>query len=466
MRRHEFVSALSRMVTVGRVIEDEQGCGVYAVDAFGGHAGQPLSVVLPGNVREVTQVLRFCYESGLKVFPRGAGTSLVGGAVGAADGIVLCLSLMNRVLELDPDNRLVRVEAGISTAAISTAAAGKGLRYAPDPASKCATTIGGNIATNAGGARAVRFGATEQHVLALKLALIDGEVIELGGGELESSGLDLVGFVVGSEGLLGVVVEATLRLVPEPPARRVILLGFQSMSAAIACAGQIATSVAVTAMEVFDRQVVNVCEDFANAALPRDVDALLAIEIEGGEDDVAALGATVLSRAENAAPTAQVDVADVAHIDRIWHAFDAAFTALGRLGTVQCVDIAVPPSRLAESMSKIGDIAAHHNLGGASMCRALEGIVRSVFLYDSANPDEVARVSEAMADVARMTREIDGVLAGEHGIGIAKRDALTYKLAAHDMNLHLRLKSAFDTEWLLNNGKVYPLAEQATHAQA
>jgi len=459
LRRDELVTALSRLVSVGRVIEDEQGRGVYATDAFGGHGAQPLAVVLPGTVREVTQVLRYCYESGLKVFPRGAGTSLVGGAVGSLDGIVLCLSLMNRVLDLDPANRVVRVEAGISTAAVSATAAGKGLRYAPDPASRLASTIGGNIATNAGGARALSFGATAQHVLALRLALIDGELMELGGGELEASGFDLISLVVGSEGMLGVVVEATLRLVPDPPARRVVLLGFQSVAAAIACAGQFAATAAPVAVEVFDRQVVAVCDDFVKADLPRDVDALLVVEVEGADDEVAALSASILKSAVTYAPMAQIEVVDIAQIDRIWQALDAAFTALGRFGTVRCIDIAVPPSRLTEAMLRIGDISANYKLGGASMCRALEGIVRSVILYDRGNPDDVASVAQAIDDVARMTREIDGVLAGEHGIGVAKRDALTYQLSAQDLNLQMRLKSAFDTEWLLNNGKVYPLAE-------
>ena len=204
------------------------GKGAYTARRLGSnfHSALPLAVVLPGSVREVSQVLRFCYESGLQVFPRGAGTSLVGGTVAAEDGIV-CLSLMDRVLEIDPFNRLARVEAGIVTAAVSAAAAAVGLRYAPDPASRYTPTIGGNIATDAGGARALRFGATDQHVLGLKIVLIDGEIIELGGGELEASGFDSVGMLTGSEGMLGVIVEAILRVIPKPEARGAIMLGFQ-----------------------------------------------------------------------------------------------------------------------------------------------------------------------------------------------------------------------------------------------
>ncbi len=466
LRRDEMVSALLEIVRDGRVIQDIQGRRVYAVDAFGAYGALPLAVILPGSVREVSQVLRYCYEVGLKVFPRGAGTSLVGGAVAAEDGIVLCLSLMNRVLEIDPPNRLVRVEAGITNAAVSDAVAQRGFRYAPDPASRLASTIGGNIATNAGGARALQTGPTVQHVLALKIALIDGEIIELGGGELEASGFDLVGLIVGSEGMLGVVVEAALRVVPKPESRRVILLGFQSVSAAIACAANLATAFAPSAMEVIDRQVVAVSEDFATAGLPRDVDALVLIEFEGHTDEIAVVSGSTLAAAEVYAPTCRQDITDAGQIDRVWRAFDSALTALGRLGTVRCVDVAVPPARLAEAMLHIGGVAARHGLRGASMCRAVEGIVRSVFLYNGDDPHDAARVDEAIADVARMTLEIGGVLAGEHGVGVAKREALRYRLADSDLAFQMRLKSAFDTEWLLNNGKVFPLAEQVTQVSA
>ncbi len=466
LRREELVSALRDFVRDGRVIHDEPGRRVYGADALNADVSLPLAVVLPGSIREVSQVLRYCYEAGLKVVPRGAGTSLVGGAVAAEDGIVLCLSLMDRVLEIDPANRLVRVEAGIPNAAVSEAASAYGLRYAPDPSSRLSSTIGGNIATNAGGMRAVLFGSTDRHILGVKIVLIDGEVIEVGGGELEASGFDLIGLFVGSEGMLGVIVEAVLRIVPKPEGRGVIMLGFQSVSAAISCAAGLADVAAPSAMEVFDRQVVSVCEEFASANLPCDGDALLVMEFEGQRDEFNTVIDAVSAVANGFAPIHEQAITDEQQINRIWRALDAAFTALGRLGSVRCVDVVVPPSRLAESMLQIGDVAARHGLRGASLCRPMEGVVRSVLLYDGANPDDVDRVDEAMVDVTKMTREIGGVLAGEHGIGLAKREMLTHRLANSDLVFQMRLKSAFDTEWLLNNGKVYPLAEQAAQASA
>ena len=465
LRRDEFVAHLHGLVPVGDVVHDEQGRHVYAGDAFGAYQALPLAVVLPATVREVSQVLRYCYEVGLKVFPRGAGTSLVGGAVAAEDGIVLCLSRMNNVLEVDPVNRMVRVEAGITNAAVSTAVAGLGLRFAPDPASWQASTIGGNIATNAGGARGMSVGATGRHVLALKIVLVDGEVIELGGGELEASGLDLIGLVVGAEGMLGVVVEATLRVVPEPETRRLVVLGFQSVLSAVACAGKILSSVIVpTALEVLDREVIAVCEDFGGIGLPRDVEAVLVVEVEGSAEEAEQLGAAVLQAADAYAPVGHLEISDQAQVARSWATFNAAFTGLGRLGTVRCVDIAVPPAKLVEAMTEIGSVATRYGLRGASMCRAAEGIVRSVLLYDGSNSEDIGRVADAMADVARMCAQIGGVLAGEHGVGVAKRDVMSYQLAESDLVFGMRLKSTFDTEWLLSNGKVYPLADQVVQS--
>ena len=219
-------------------------------------------------------------------------------------------------------------------------------------------------------------------------------------------------------------------------------------------------------MEVFDRQVVTVCEEFAAAGLPCDGDALLVLEYEGQLDAFDTVIAAVSAVANGFAPIHQQEITDEQQINRIWRALDAAFTALGRLGSVRCVDVAVPPSRLAESMQQIGGIAARHGLRGASLCRPMEGVVRSVLLYDGTNPDDVDRVDDAMIEVARMTREVGGVLAGEHGIGLAKREVLTHRLANSDLVFQMRLKSAFDTEWLLNNGKVYPLAEQAAQVSA
>jgi len=456
LRRNDKVAAMQALVPEGRLIYDEQGRGVYAGDAFGAISALPLAVVLPASVREVSNVLRYCFEIGLGVCLRGGGTSLTGAAVSGEDAIVLCLSRMARVHDVDVDSRLVRVEAGATNADVSQAAAVHGMRFVPDPDSAAVSTVGGNIATNAGGPRALRYGPTGAHVLALKVVLIDGEVVEIGGGELDASSFDLVGLMLGSEGLLGVIVEATLRVLPRPEATHLVVLGFDSVVAAINCASAIeATGLSPSAIELFDRQVARVCEAFSGAGLPQTAEAVLLVEVEGYASELVEKSAVVRKAVQKFAPTEHRDISDPDEISRLWQACRSAFTALGRVDAVRCIDIAVPPSRLADAMVGVGEIAARHGLRGANMCRAAHGIIRSVFLYDADNQDEQHRIAVAFGDIARLVVELDGDLAGEHGIGLAKRAVLGYQLGQSDLALQERLKSAFDPQWLLGDGKVF-----------
>jgi len=454
-RRGELISGLQALLTEGRIIDGEMGCEVYAGDAFSGHRAVPFAVAIPANSREVSSIMRFCFEAGLKVYPRGAGTSLTGGAIASEDGIVLSLSRMNRVLELDAQDRLVKVEAGIAGSEISRAAAGLGLMYAPDPASRLASTIGGNIATNASGARSGRYGQTAQHVLATKVVLVDGEVIEFGSGEEEASGYALGGLFVGAEAQLGVIVEATLRLLPVSAARRLLLLGFQSVPAAIACAGGLAASrLQCSATELIDRQVVTACTEFANLDLPDDAEALLFVEFEGEPSELDAVRDQIIGVADGYGPSGWVEQGEPKNMERIWWACQGAFAALGRYGDLRCVDFSVPPRHLAQAMAAVGDIASRYQLRGANLCRTGEGTVRSVLFEE---PDDNAmRMAQAMTDIANMVVGMGGQIAAEHGIGVAKRELMRLQLETAELNLHRRLKSAFDSEWLLNHSKVYP----------
>lgn len=454
-RRGELVAMLHGLVPLGRVLHETEGRHAYEGDASSAHRSLPLAVVMPASTREVSGVLRYCYEVGIKVYPRGAGTSLTGGAVGREDGIVLCFSRMNRILDVDIANRQVRAEAGATNSQISAAVAARGLMFAPDPASRAVATIAGNIATDAGGACAMAYGPTSRHVLALTVVLVNGEIVELGGGELESSGYDLAGLLFGAEGTLGVVVEAVVGVVPRPEQRALTLLGFPTVAGAIACAeGLRASDARLTALELMDNRVVTVCEDFAGAGLPTDVEALLIVAYEGDADEIKRQADLIHHAAVAHAPIHQSVRNGNAAIDAVWRATDGALAALGRFGQVHCIDIAVPPARLAEAIAAIAEIASRHGLRGANLCRAGEGIIRAVLLYDAEQPQEVERIDAAMSEVAGITTSLGGGLAGEHGIGIAKRDIVSLP----DIELHRRLKSTFDAEWLLNDGKVYPIA--------
>jgi glycolate oxidase len=457
LRRDELVANLHGLVPLGRIVHDEPGRQVYAADAFGGYSALPLAVVMPANVREISQVMSCCCETGLKVFPRGAGTSLCGGATAAEDGIVLCLSRMNEILQFNVEDRSIRVQAGISNAAVSRVAAAHGLCFAPDPSSRVAATIGGNIATNASGARVGHLGATAQHVTAMKLVLSDGEVVDIGSGELEASGLALAGLIIGSEGQLGVVAEATLQLIPMPDHRRLVLLGFHNIPTALSCAAGFAASrVQPEAIELMDREAIAVCEEFAGAGLPLDVEALLLIEITGAADELADFATEVLQIADTYGPSKWLDIDAAAEVDQIWLACDAAFSALGRRGGVRCLDFSVPPAQLARAVAQVDEIASRYQLRGAHLCRAIEGIVRSVFFVDGTDD---ARVQAAIAEVLKVAVRLGGSVSAEHGVGAAKRDLIASHFEESGLNLHLRLKSVFDPEWLLNYGKVYPLMD-------
>lgn len=492
-RRPEIVAALSDLLPGGRVIQDASGRQVYATGPhheahLAGPAlavsSLPLAVVLPATVRDVSNIMRFCFEEGIKVVPRGGGTSLTRGVAAGEDQIVLCLSRMNRVLSVNIEDRAVRVEAGITTAEVSAAVAHHGLFYAPDPSSRFASTIGGNIATNAAGAHALRYGSTSAHVKAIRVVFGDGEIAELGAGEEEASGYQLGGLILGSEAQLGIVVEATLRLQPKPDARLAIVLGFADIQAALAGAAALqaaawggpgvhqgilpqarhgsgrAAELAergiggdIAAVELFDRAAITASGDFPVADLPDGVGAILIMDIEGGRDELAGLAAVVADAAAPFGATVFPGLDTPAMVEAVWRAADSVLVALGRNGSVHCLDFAVPPHSLAEALATVGDIASSYQLGCANLCRPAEGIVRSVLYTEPGRED--ASFALALDDIGRMTVELRGILAAEHGIGAAKRRMMAQQLDPSAMNLHLRLKTAFDPEWLLNPGKVY-----------
>ena len=286
-RRRHIVRDLTELVGADAVIADDDGRRAYETDALTAYTKMPLAVVLPGSTAEVASVLRYCQANALKVFPRGAGTSLCGGALPSEDGIVVCVAKMNKVLETDFTNRVMRVEAGITNLGISNAVADQGFFYAPDPSSQLACTVAGNIAMNSGGAHCLKYGVTLNNVLGVKLVTIDGDVVEIGGPHLDAPGLDLLGLVIGSEGQFGIVTEATVRILRSAEAARPMMLGFNSSQDAGACvAAIIGAGIVPVALEYMDKPAIHVCEDFAKAGYPRDVEALLIVEVEGSEDEI------------------------------------------------------------------------------------------------------------------------------------------------------------------------------------
>jgi len=454
-----FVRELVRLLGSDAVISDADGRRTYETDALTAYSALPLAVVLPRTTEDVSRTLSFCRQHGIKVFPRGAGTSLCGGALPAEDGIVLCLSRMTKVLEIDFDNRYARVEAGVTNLAVSQAVSHRGFFYAPDPSSQLACTIGGNIATNSGGAHCLKYGVTLNNVLGVTVVLIDGEIVELGGPHLDSAGYDLLGLMIGSEGQLGVVTEATVRILRATSGARPMMLGFSSAATAARCvAAIVASGILPVAIEYMDRTAISVCEDFASAGYPRDAEALLIVEVEGFETEIDVLLERISAIAAPFMPTT-VSVSDgPEHSARIWLGRKSIAGAIGRISESYCMDGAIPLSRLAEVLEKITVICGNHGLRVANILHAGDGNLHPMILYDANNDDEADRAEQAGAEILTLCVEVGGCLSGEHGIGLEKRDLMRLQFSDADLALQMHIKAVYDPDWLLNPGKVFPLA--------
>jgi glycolate oxidase len=457
-RRAWIATALSRIVPGEGVIVAEAERRAYESDGLSAYRQPPLVVVLPSTVAQVAAVLRYCRENAVKVVPRGAGTSLSGGALPLADAVLLGLAKFNRILEIDYDNRVVVAQPGVTNLAISQAVAARGFYYAPDPSSQIACTIGGNVAENSGGVHCLKYGLTTNNLLGIEMVLIDGEVIRLGGRHLDAGGYDLLGVMTGSEGLLGVVTEVTVRILPKPTAARALLIGFAAIEDAGRCvAAIIAAGIIPAGMEMMDRPAIHAAEAFVRVGYPLDVEALLIVELDGAPAEIEHL----LDRVETIARDNRAEVLrrsrDEAERLAFWAGRKAAFPAVGRIAPDYfCMDGTIPRARLPEVLSGIRALSSRHGLGVANVFHAGDGNLHPLILYDANKPGETERAEAFGADILRLCVAVGGVLTGEHGVGVEKRDLMGVMFSEADLNQQQRLKCAFDPDGLLNPGKVFP----------
>jgi len=457
-KRDKIIKDLIGIMGSDVVIADDDGRRAYETDALTAYAQMPLAVVLPRTTQEVSKLLRYCHANRLKVFPRGAGTSLCGGALPSEDGIVICISKMNEILDIDYTNRFMRVEAGITNLAISKAVEAKGYFYAPDPSSQLACTIAGNIATNSGGAHCLKYGVTLNNVLGLKMVTIEGEIVEIGGPYLDASGVDLLGLIIGSEGQFGIVTEATVRLLRIPEGARPMMIGFQSSTDAGACvAAIISAGIVPVAIEYMDKPAIQVCEEFAQAGYPVDAEALLIVEVEGSESEISALLNYIKEIAEHFNPQTTVVSTDDDQSARIWRGRKSAFGALGRISEFYCMDGTIPLGRLPEALAGISEICDYYGLQVANIFHAGDGNLHPLILYDANNAQQSDMAEQAGADILKLCVELGGCLTGEHGVGIEKRDLMGFQFSDADLALQMHIKTALDPHWLLNPGKVFPM---------
>jgi glycolate oxidase len=463
-KRDKFVNALRKLVSPRAVVADEAGRRAFETDALTAYKCMPMAVVLPASTEEVSAVLRFCHLSKIRVVPRGAGTSLAGGALPSADSIVLCLSRMNRVLETNFDSRYVRVETGITNLGVSNEVAPAKFFYAPDPSSQLACTIGGNIGMNSGGAHCLKYGVTVNNVLGLKMVMINGDVVEFGGPHLDPAGYDFLSLIVGSEGQFGVVTEATLRILRQAEGARPMMIGFSSSEAAGACvAAIIGKGIVPVAIEFMDRPAIKVCEAFAHAGYPLDVEALLIIEVEGSPDEVNGLLAQIEEIAAQFAPKSVKVSQSEAESAAIWKGRKAAFGAIGRISDYYCMDGTIPLGALTKALSGIADICRQHRLQVANIFHAGDGNLHPLILYDANDQDEKQRAELCGEKILKLCVALGGCLTGEHGVGIEKRELMSVQFNEVDLAQQMRIKSVFDPDWLLNPGKVFPLKAQEAY---
>jgi glycolate oxidase len=454
----EIVADLRRLVPGDSVIADLDARRAYETDGLTAYRQPPLAVVLPTTVAEVAAVLRYCRDRGVKAVPRGAGTSLSGGALPLADGVLLGLGKFNRILEIDYANRCVVAQPGVTNLAITQAVEGAGFYYAPDPSSQIACSIGGNVAENAGGVHCLKYGTTTNNLLGLEIVTIDGEVIRLGGKHLDAEGYDLLGLMTGSEGLLGVVTEVTVRILRRPETARALLLGFPSNEQAGDCvAAVIAAGIIPGGMEMMDKPAIAAAEAFVHAGYPLDVEALLIVELDGPVAEVDHLvGAVEAIAHRHGVASCRISGNEAERLS-FWAGRKAAFPAAGRISPdYLCMDGTIPRARLPDVLRRIQALSVRHELRVANVFHAGDGNLHPLILYDANQPGELARAEEFGADILRLCVEVGGVLTGEHGVGVEKRDLMPAMFNEVDLAQQQRVKCAFDPGSLLNPGKVFP----------
>ncbi len=464
-RREQILTGLYRSLRSGTLIAEEAGLRAFETDALTAYRAIPLAVVLPRTTAEVSRVLKFCSENRVKVVARGAGTSLSGGALPATDAVVIGLSRMNRIIDVDFLNRTATVEAGITNLGISNAVAHARFFYAPDPSSQLACTIGGNIAMNSGGAHCLKYGVTANNVLKVKMVLMNGEIVELGGDYLDPQGYDLLGLVVGSEGQFGIVTEVTVRILRQSEGARPMLIGFSSAGTAGACvAAIIADGLVPVAIEFMDKPAIHVCENFAKAGYPLDVEAMLIVEVEGSPSEIEDQIGRITEIASRYDPkTLRVSQSEQ-EAAAIWKGRKSAFGAIGRISDYYCMDGVIPLGKLAEVLKQVENAAEKYKLTIANIFHAGDGNLHPIILYNANDEHEKVIAEECGAEILKLCVDAGGCLTGEHGVGIEKRDLMRYQYSEADLIQQMRVKSAFDPQWLLNFGKVFPLDLQARFA--
>ncbi|MDD9921208.1 MAG: FAD-binding protein [Boseongicola sp.] len=461
-RKPHIVSRLQGVLPKGAVISDEAETRAYECDALTAYRCPPLCAVLPASTQEVSDILKICHEEGVPVVPRGSGTSLAGGALPTADAVILGVARLNAVLETDYDNRFIRVQSGRTNLSVTGAVEADGFFYAPDPSSQLACAIAGNIAMNSGGAHCLKYGVTTNNLLGVTMVMMDGEVVEIGGAHMDAGGYDWLGLICGSEGQLGVVTEATLRILPKPEGARPVLIGYKSAEIAGACVSDIIKAgVLPVAIEYMDRKVIEVVDAYSGAGYP-DCEALLIVEVEGSPEEIDAQLGVIKQIAMKHDPVELREAETADEAARIWLGRKSAFGAMGQINDYMCLDGTIPVSELPRVLNRIGELSEEFGLDVGNVFHAGDGNMHPLILFDANKPGDLETCEAFGAEILKLCVEVGGCLTGEHGVGIEKRDLMDVQYAPTDLDAQLKVKDVFDPSWLLNPAKVFPLDASAS----
>ncbi len=457
-RRDAIVAGLASLVPFECLITSENERRAFETDGLTGYRKLPLAVVLPRTTEEVSAVMRYCHEQGIKVVPRGAGTSLSGGAIPQEDAVVIGISKMNKVLNIDYANRIARVESGVTNLAITGAVVHEGFFYAPDPSSQLACTIAGNIGMNSGGAHCLKYGVTTNNVLGVRMVMADGTVVDIGGDHLDSPGLDLLALIVGSEGQLGIVTEATVRILRSAEGAQPVLFGFETPEdAGAAVAAIIGAGIIPVAMEYMDKLAIAITEDFAQAGYPLDAGAMLIIEVEGSEAEMKAQLDRIIAIARQHGVKTIKESRSAMETAAIWKGRKSAFGATGRVADYICMDGTIPTGKLPIVLERMQEIIDRHGLRVANVFHAGDGNLHPLILYNINDAAEQEKAEEAGNEILKLCVEVGGCLTGEHGVGIEKRDLMPFQFTTVDLDQQMRVRAVFDRAWRMNPAKVFPL---------
>ncbi|MCW8907030.1 MAG: FAD-binding protein [Sedimenticola sp.] len=463
-----MVRALGRFLSAGQIIHETEALRPYECDGLSAYRQLPLLVVLPENAEQVRQVMQCCHQRGVPVVARGAATGLSGGALPLADGVLLSLARLNSILDIDPLARTARVQPGVRNLAISEAVAEHGLYYAPDPSSQIACTIGGNVAENSGGVHCLKYGLTVHNVLELKVVTAEGELITLGGAALDSPGYDLLALMIGSEGMLGIVVEVLVKLLPTPQRAQVLLAAFDDVSKAANAVGDvIAAGIIPAGLEMMDGLAIRAAEDFVQAGYPVEAEAMLLCELDGANEEVSAQLARVRQQLLDSGAIEVRTAQDEAQRALFWKGRKSAFPAVGRISPdYYCMDGTVPRKRLAEVLLETSRLSQQFQLPVANVFHAGDGNLHPLILYDANQPGELKRAEDLGAAILELCVRVGGTITGEHGVGHEKIHQMCVQFSAVELEQFHALKRAFDPQSLLNPGKAIPQPKRCSEYKA